>query len=346
MKNVIGFLKTTAMGCRMLMTAIMLLVLPAAALGYTEREYDTCLVEALHGAGDAVTVGALKRACSERLVGAQGEADPDMPAVSRRLTQESETMDQPFVLTPHKPNYVIVAYNFSDPNVDPFKDQFPGLGDGVFKHTEAKFQVSLKFPVAYDLFGSGGDLFFAYTNRSFWQVFQTDDVISAPFRETNHEPEAWLSFNNDWQFLGFTNRLNQVGLVHQSNGRAGELSRSWNRVFASFIFERENLALGFKPWWRIPEDAATDDNPDIKDYLGNFELLSVYKYKRNTFTAMGRHNLDFGSSRGALQLDWSFPLHGRLRGYLQYFNGYGESLIDYNHNVSSLGIGLQLTDWL
>ena len=137
-----------------------------------------------------------------------------------------------------------------------------------------------------------------------------------------------------------------VGVSHQSNGRAGALSRSWNRLYAAFVFERGDLALGLKPWWRIPEDAATDDNPDIEDYLGHFELLGVYKHHDHTFTALGRHNLDRDTPRGALQLDWSFPLHGRLRGYLQLFNGYGESLIDYDHNVTSLGLGIQLTDWL
>lgn len=335
------------MGRRAITVVLMLwLMSPGAILAFTEQAYDDCLAEALHAAGDAVTVGALKRSCTARLT-VEGDGNEAVTsAVTRRLAQESETMDRPFVITPHKPNYVLVAYNFSDPNTDPFKARFPDAGDDLFKPTEAKFQVSLKFPVVYDLFGSDGDLFFAYTNRSFWQVFQTDDTISSPFRETNHEPEAWLSFVNDWEFLGFTNRLNNVGLVHQSNGRAGELSRSWNRIFAAFVFERDDLALGLKPWWRIPEDAATDDNPDIDDYLGNFELLTVYKPGSHTFTAMGRHNLDFGTPRGALQLDWSFPLHGHLRGYLQFFNGYGESLIDYDHNVTSLGLGVQLTDWL
>lgn len=315
----------------------------------TVTGFDACLVERMRTAGDEVTLGELRRACrDEPLANADG-TDPtatSAPLVTRRLAAEQATMGRPFVITPHRPNYFLVAYNLSDPNLAPFEGQFPGLQGEVFKPVETKFQISLKFPLVQDLFGSGGDLFFAYTNRSFWQQFQTDDVVSSPFRETNHEPETWLSFGNDWKFLGFTNRLNAVGLSHQSNGRTGELSRSWNRVYASMVLERGDLAVAFKPWWRIPEDAATDDNPDIEDYLGHFELLGVYKLGRQTFTAMGRHNLDLDTPRGALQLDWSFPLHGPLRGYVQFFNGYGESLIDYDHNVTSLGLGLQLTDWL
>ena len=127
------------------------------------------------------------------------------------------------------------------------------------------------------------------------------------------------------------------------------MSRSWNRIYADFIFEHDDLYFSFKPWLRIPEDDDDDDNRDITDYMGNFELLGVYKLPRNqTFGLMLRNNLDFsgGENRGAVQVDYSFPISGNLRGYLQWFNGYGESLIDYDAKVNSLGAGIQISDWL
>jgi phospholipase A1 len=171
---------------------------------------------------------------------------------------------------------------------------------------------------------------------------------SSPFRETNHEPEGWLQFNPQWELWGFTNTSNIFGIVHQSNGRGGELSRSWNRIYAGFIVERGNLALSFKPWYRIQENAEDDDNPDITDFLGHGEIRAVYKYKEHVFSVMSRNNLESGFENGALELSWSFPLfnYPYVKGYVQYFTGYGESLIDYNKYVNKIGIGLSLTDWL
>ncbi len=61
---------------------------------------------------------------------------------------------------------------------------------------------------------------------------------------------------------------------------------------------------------------------------------------------MLRNNLRSSNNRTTVQLDWSFPIGGRLKGYLQYFDGYGESLVDYNYRNQRIGLGIMLTSWL
>ena len=296
-----------------------------------------------------VTVGDIRETCTatEEPVApaatAEPAAVPEVPksAIDRRLAMEGATEIVPFVMTPHKPNYIIYTYNFKD-YVNPRENPQPGE-DEPDKHSEVNFQVSLKFPVWRNIFNTKTHMFAAYTNRSFWQVFDHND--SSPFRATDHEPELWLSHRTRWKLFGLTNRLIQAGVVHQSNGRSGELSRSWNRVYANMIFERGYFYFGLKPWLRIQEDRDDDDNPDIEDYLGYFEFQGIYNRNKNNVGLFFRNTLK-DDYRGALQLDWSFPIHNHLRGYVQYFYGYGESLIDYNNKVNKLGVGIKLTDWL
>ncbi|MBW1838234.1 MAG: phospholipase A, partial [Deltaproteobacteria bacterium] len=69
---------------------------------------------------------------------------------------------------------------------------------------------------------------------------------------------------------------------------------------------------------------------------------------RHTFSLMLRNNLESGFKRGAVEAGWSFPLwkYKYFKGYMQYFSGYGESMIDYNRYVNRIGIGILLSDFL
>ncbi len=319
------------------------LIMPGVALA---DDLTACMAEMLEQAGDSTTIGELRAHCAEQIENETPVLQEQQAAViDARLKQDKKNVLQPFTLMAHKPNYFLMgAYNSDGYSSEFFQDQFddPSL---EFDDTEVQFQISIKVPLAVNLFDTF-DVYAAYTNRSFWQLYNSD--LSAPFRETNHEPEAWVQFTPGWEIFGFRNSANSFGFVHQSNGRGGVLSRSWNRVYANFVFERGNFALGFKPWIRISEDAVDDDNPDITDYLGHYELRAGYKWKNHVFSIMSRNNLESGFDRGAVELGWSFPLwkYPYFKGYIQYFGGYGESLIDYDNRVNRIGIGISLTDWL
>jgi phospholipase A1 len=80
--------------------------------------------------------------------------------------------------------------------------------------------------------------------------------------------------------------------------------------------------------------------------MGNFELTSLYKTGKHTFDVMLRNNLDFGDNYGAFQLGWSYTISTSIKAYVQWFNGYGESLIDYDSHSNSIGAGIKISEWL
>lgn len=320
-----------------------LLVLPRTSVA---DDLKTCMTEMFDQANDAMTKGELRLECEKQIKAGNYPQNNEQPLVlSERGEADADNVLKPFTLMAHKPNYLLfAAHNTYGYNSGVYQEQF-GEDSLEADDTEAQFQLSIKFPLAVNLFDVV-DLYAAYTNRSFWQVYNSD--TSAPFRETNHEPEGWIQFTPKWEFFGVKNSANLFGIVHQSNGRGGVLSRSWNRLYANFIIERGNVALSFKPWYRLSEDEEDDDNPDITDYLGHYEIRGAYKWKEHVFSIMSRNNLESGFENGAVELGWSFPLwnYPYLKGYIQYFTGYGESLIDYDKYVNRIGIGIALTDWL
>lgn len=327
------------------------------AIGAHAETFDACLWHAVQSATETTTVGELRVLCEERRdhvesgpvqasEHAASTAAHAEGAIEKRLALERYSHDNPFVLTPHRPNYLLPLVYTVDPDTT-------SLGsDEDSQYTEVQFQLSLKVLVAENLIRDNGHLSFAYTNHSFWQAYNRS--ISAAFRETIHEPELFLTFENDWQIGDARNSANQIIFNHQSNGRRGDLSRSWNRIMLSSIWERDNFVLSFMPWYRLPEDkksspddATGDDNPDIEKYLGNFELRGIYQVEHDqTISLMLRNNLR-SDNKGAFEAAYSFPIGGtKLKGYVKYFVGYGESLVDYNHHIQSLGIGFLISDWL
>lgn len=286
----------------------------------------------------ALLLLAVVATCTAKVFAETVEPEADRSAIDRRIELERRTLDNRFSITPHRPTYVLpLTYN-SRPNTKPYE----AVPEPEPNPEEIKFQFSFKIPLERDLFGHA-DLAFGYTQQSYWQAYNGD--YSSPFRETNHEPEVMLNFATDFRIFGWRNRFVSLFLNHQSNGRTDPLSRSWNRIIVESVLEQGNTYISLRPWWRIPEAAGDDDNPDIEKYLGHFELRALREAGSQSFGLMLRNNLRT-DNRGALQLEWIFPLRGRLQGYAQYFTGYGESLIDYDHYSNRIGVGVMLINWL
>lgn len=272
-----------------------------------------------------------------------GTLATETSALQKRLDQEQTAKGLLFSILPHKTNYLLpVSYNTSPNNA-----VYASTPDGNdhLDNIEVKFQLSIKTLLWENIFGGNGSLYVAYSQLAFWQAYNSR--TSAPFREINFEPEAFIAFKTGYEILGLHSQVMSVGFNHQSNGRSKPLSRSWNRITADLPFSiGDSTYINFKPWFRIPESGQDDDNPDMEKYYGYGELYFLRKLQAHTVTLMLRNNLRTSGNKGAVQVDWSFPLHKKLKGYVQYFNGYGESLIDYNHPTNRIGIGVMLTDWL
>lgn len=238
----------------------------------------------------------------------------------------------------HRSNYVLpFSYNFT-PNPAPFLPIDPAH---TLTKSETTFEISFKARLWRDMFGKDLNLWGAYTQRSFWQLYDFDD--SSPFRETDYEPEVLLTLTTRVGLAGWKARFVQFGFNHQSNGQSEPLSRSWNRLVANVGIERGPVSVLVKGWYRIPDTG--DDNPGLTHYVGNGEVWGYYFLKRHRIGVMLRDNLNFRDNKGAIQLEWSFPLFEMIAGYVHYFYGYGENLLDYDHRVNRIGIGFIFADW-
>lgn len=249
-----------------------------------------------------------------------------------------------FRVTPYKPVYFTAGRWSNNPNGQP-QSENPAYSLPFrvnYNNYEAKFQFSLKTKIAKALFGGRGDLWVAYTQKAHWQIY--NEALSRPFRELNYEPELILNFKTNYTLLGFDGRMLALIFNHQSNGRALPLSRSWNRIMIQAGFERKNWQLYLRPWIRLSDDE--DENPLIADYIGRAEAIVIWNLHKHQFSLVVTHSLKAeNGGRGSLLFTWVFPVISNLRCQLQLGEGYGETLVDYNHRQATIGLGLCLVQW-
>ncbi len=260
-------------------------------------------------------------------------------SLARHWEVGAENKRGTFDFRPHQLNYLMVNYS-SNPHSAPYRPFRNIAPDNAgLSHAELVFQLGFKMKGIENVLNSGADLWFAYTQESFWQA--SNRKASSPFRESNYQPEIMYVVPANFTVAGLHARFLNFGLVHQSNGQGASLSRSWNRAYVQLGLERGNFTLVGRAWTRLKEDAATDDNPDITDYLGHGDLLGTWRIDGHELSLLARHN--FRTGHGALQGGWAFPVSKHLKGYVQLFSGYGRSLIDYNHAQKNLGMGVMIS---
>ena len=209
------------------------------------------------------------------------------------------------------------------------------------KDKEVKFEFSVKQRLVRFY---GWAVYIAYTQKSFWQAY--DDNHSFPFRENNFNPEFFIR-TKMWTGVRY-----DLGIEHESNGQKMPDSRSWDRIYFTPYYETDYFICSLKVWYRLKEkkkqnnmDNDGDDNPDISRYYGYGELRLTAKLPslRNIWlTGMFRYNPKW--NKGAGEINITMPMEtNSMKWMIQYWEGYGESLIDYNIRQRKVGIGVCFT---
>ena len=231
------------------------------------------------------------------------------------------------------------------PNLTAYEPVYAVYGPGT--DSDARLQISFK----YQLLGDARDaerrwidgFHFAFTQRLYWNLGRE----SSPFRNVDYLPELFYLVPprpvSSAVTLG-----GQAGFRHESNGRGGLDSRSYNTIYvqpyASTALGDYKLTVAPRLWLYA---GSLDDNPDIRRYRGNAGLLvEIGRDDGWRLTTQGR--LNPGSGKGALDALLSYPLDVavardlKLYAFGQGFVGYGENLLDYRRHQTRLRIGIGL----
>lgn len=264
---------------------------------------------------------------------------------------ESESVEADAGVTGFNPNYLLIG-----------GDSITDSSEIDRGNCDIKFQISftrrLRAPQGLaggnldSFLGTKAPIFFSYTQESYWDICKE----SAPFRETNYRPG--LFYRNNVSILGVRTDL-YLGYEHESNGRDGNQSKGWDRLYV-----RTRIPIGntipdpgfetsdYNKWvadvtvW-LPFSVATD-NENITDFSGYGEISATYTPKRDfriRVTARKGGGLS-DWDRGLAELDIVFPIRGTdVQGFAQYNNGYGASLERYDQHEYSLRVGVMFSDF-
>lgn len=221
-----------------------------------------------------------------------------------------------------------------------YKDNYFTVGTALGKkptrtNSDVKFQISLAIRLTNATLPWDTFLFLFYTQKTFWNVFEE----SLPMHDLNFNPGIGWSkpFFNKNHYMGKMTLM----LEHESNGKDGDASRSWNRISLSgSTIINEWLMVHAKFWIPIIDG---QNNRDILNYCGIWQSGFVASTPDKKFclglTLVKRKgwNLNFNT---IAEFSWRVHTKSNLNLFAQYYNGYGENLIDYNKFHSRLRVGL------
>lgn len=234
-----------------------------------------------------------------------------------------------------------VKRDFSNqPYFGMYKDNYFIFGPSVGKrptrqNTNVKFQISIAQRLTRSTLPWGTYLYLFYTQKCFWNVLEN----SMPMTDLNFNPGIGLA-----KPLFVKNRyIGKAFLLaeHESNGRDGTASRSWNKIsFGGNIIIGQQMQVHAKFWIPIIDGK---ENKDILDYCGIYQVGT-------SLTTVDRR---FGASviltkRKGWRLNYNtiielnyriFPRDNQYL-FLQYYNGYGEGLLAYKEFHSQLRMGI------
>ncbi len=249
-------------------------------------------------------------------------------------------LDGSFGLKPYKDNYIIpLGYATKE-----YPSHKPGI---YYDKKEAELQVSLKLKVYENLFGLNEIYYLSYTHQAFWQIY----IESSPFRESIYNPEGFVVFPISDRKSWFQMRSFKIATAHMSNGQPNtrdvpgfkgyNLSKSINYFYATARFQHGTLLTDVTLMAPFPGSANLDDNPDIMKYLGYTKVKFTYFINDHMCSLMIRGNES--SLKGAIEAKYSYPLYADTYLYAKIFHGYGESLVDYNREVTKFSVGFSFS---
>lgn len=221
-----------------------------------------------------------------------------------------------------------------------YKDNYfifgPAIGPKMTReNTNAKFQVSIAQKLTKSTLPWNTYLYLFYTQKVFWNVLEE----SLPMTDLNFNPGIGIC-----KPLFVKNRF--IGkltfqIEHESNGRDSIQSRSWNRVtFGANIIVDANLSVHGKVWIPIIDGK---NNKDILRYCGIYQVGTSYISDNKRWNAsvvlVKRSGWNFNYNT-IFELAWKLSNNQNQYLFLQYYNGYGEGLLDYNKFHSQLRVGI------